>query len=847
MRKQQKKQAEDFIKILGEAHEEIKKYVLSKQYEIAMDLLGQCQEGAVKLGELIENTEGEECITISLLEGYCEMLYHVYEDLQNGAEINVNNLYKKLRKSLIQIENSVKNDIPTRLEVAFFPYKASMWDSLESVYLAAKDDPNCDAYCVPIPYYDITSDGRLGQMHYEGNDYPEDIEITNWETYKFEDRRPDVIYFHNPYDNWNRVTTVHPRYYSDNLKKYTDTLVYIPYYATSGGMGEGQRMLPAYVNADYIVIQAESYRNFFDASIPDEKFLPLGSPKFDRVIRLCNNPPEIPSEWKEKIYDKDGNKKKVYFYNTSISGMLQDTEKFLKKMQYVFSQFEGRKDVCILWRPHPLLESTFDSMRREYKPIYDEIKRKFIESGMGIFDNTPDIGASIAWSDTYIGDAGTSVPSLFGIAGKPIFILNNDLDKEPEEGDWRGEIIRGFFPDGNDDWMITQGNNLYHAPNHDYQYEFYCNLSEYSGSYYLRAIELDDTVYVCPSYAQDILIIENKKIVKRIVLEQHTEQVGAFYGAIQIGQYIFLLPAKYPAFVRYDTKNDKVDYIKGYTDGYAKVVNGEWIVGGSCVWKQYLLLGFPNSNQIVQINSDTLEIATHIIDDMEANVGGCCVLVPDGDDIWILPYTGITIRKWNPMTNAVKIYTGVPEHFQCTNRFLKSPCIDRPFNMAACTEKYVILSPLWVNMFVKIDKTSGSIEEWQPNKKMIPEGLNCYFPTWDIGTFIRKINEETYRYYYTPERKLYDVNLWTGLFTEILICFNYEELKEHESGFCDWTEWFRYVCYENSFQSIKGLLDDNLYGNRFHKEEQIESYKMINANDDGTCGIEVYKLSIKKV
>lgn len=35
----------------------------------------------------------------------------------------------------------------------FFPYKASMWDSLESVYLVAKEDSDCDVYCVPISYY----------------------------------------------------------------------------------------------------------------------------------------------------------------------------------------------------------------------------------------------------------------------------------------------------------------------------------------------------------------------------------------------------------------------------------------------------------------------------------------------------------------------------------------------------------------------------------------------------------------------------------------------------------------------------------------------------------------------
>lgn len=60
MRKARKKQAEDFIKLLGQAHEEIKRLLERGDVFAAMDLLGQCQEGAVKLGGLIESEEGRE-------------------------------------------------------------------------------------------------------------------------------------------------------------------------------------------------------------------------------------------------------------------------------------------------------------------------------------------------------------------------------------------------------------------------------------------------------------------------------------------------------------------------------------------------------------------------------------------------------------------------------------------------------------------------------------------------------------------------------------------------------------------------------------------------------------------
>lgn len=263
MRKSQKKQAEDFLKLLGQAHDEIKRWIENGNILEAMDMLGQCQEGAVGLGNLIEKTEGEGTHTVSLLEEYCELTYEIYQQLAEGQELNGNGTCKRLRKSLIQIENSVRNEIPLRFEIVFLPYKASMWDSMESVWQAADADPDCDAYVVPIPYYDRNPDGSLGTFHYEGKEFPSEVPVTSYGAYSLKGRQPDVIYIHNPYDYANYVTSVSPEYYSSELKKYTDCLVYIPYYSTSGGMSEGQAACPAYYYADYIMIQAEKYKKFF--------------------------------------------------------------------------------------------------------------------------------------------------------------------------------------------------------------------------------------------------------------------------------------------------------------------------------------------------------------------------------------------------------------------------------------------------------------------------------------------------------------------------------------------------------------------------------------------------------
>ena len=230
MRKAQKQQAEELVRQMEEAHDQIKKFIEQGSIPLAMELLEDCQNGGITIGTLTEKTEGEGHPTVLLLEEYCELVYRTHEDLAAHQQINASKVYKVLRQKLIKVANSIKNDIRVRTEAVFLPYKASMWDSLESVWMAADADENCDAYVIPIPYYDKNPDGSFREMHYEADQYPDYVPVTRYDAFDFEVHRPDAIYIHNAYDNCNLVTSVHPFFYSCNLKKFTDMLVYIPYF-----------------------------------------------------------------------------------------------------------------------------------------------------------------------------------------------------------------------------------------------------------------------------------------------------------------------------------------------------------------------------------------------------------------------------------------------------------------------------------------------------------------------------------------------------------------------------------------------------------------------------------------
>ena len=447
MRTVQKRNILEMIHTLHQAHDEIKRNMESKQYILAQDMLIQCQECAISIGTEIEKSEGEGFVTVSHIEEYCDVLYQVHEELNGRDSVNVNKIYKTLKKYMLKIENSVKHDISVRKEIVFLPYKASMWDSLESVWQAADADQTCDAYVIPIPYYDKNPDGSFRQMHYEGDQYPKKVPITNYKEFDFETHHPDIIYIHNPYDNINLVTSVHPFFYSDNLKKYTDKLIYIPYFVMGEVSPDNEAtveskkhycMTPGVLNADKVIVESEDVRQIYIKALTkemgaasrskwEEKILGLGSPKFDKVINTKKEDLEIPEKCLKIIQKPDGSWKKIIFYNTSIGTLLNDNEKMLEKMKQVFGVFKENQDkVALLWRPHPLIQATVSSMRPQLWKAYEKIVEQYRSEGWGIYDDSADMDRAVVLSDAYYGDR-SSVVYLYQKTGKPVMIQDSDI------------------------------------------------------------------------------------------------------------------------------------------------------------------------------------------------------------------------------------------------------------------------------------------------------------------------------------------------------------------------------------------------------------------------------------
>lgn len=451
MRKYIKQQLYGILDTLDEAIDALKVYIDSGKVEDTMTLLQDLQDAAVQVGESIEETEGEGTKAVTLLEQFCDELWQISQHISGEISVVQNKEVDKLQ-TLITLLAMVREQIQgfkETTEVVFLPYNASMWDSLESVWMKARDDENVEAYVIPIPYYDKNPDGSFGELHYEGNQYPKYVPITDFNQYDFENRHPDKIYIHNPYDEYNLVTSVHPYFYASKLKNFTDELIYIPYFVLAEIDPDNNVAVkniehfitvPGVVHANKVIVQSEKMRQIyinvltetfagtaFDRQHWEKVIDGSGSPKMDKVERTTLEDIDIPEEWQSIIYNPDGSRKKVVFYNTSVVALLKKREQMLKKIKDVLRIFyENREKVVLLWRPHPLIKATIESMHPELWEEYSKIVEDYKKAGWGIYDDTTDMNRAIVLSDAYYGD-GSSIVQLYQKTKKPVMVQRCDV------------------------------------------------------------------------------------------------------------------------------------------------------------------------------------------------------------------------------------------------------------------------------------------------------------------------------------------------------------------------------------------------------------------------------------
>lgn len=483
------------------------------------------------------------------------------------------------RDIVLEIVNTLRKEKDIKKEIVFLPYKASMWDSLESVWKAAYEDKeHCNTYVIPIAYADRKPDGTPALWHCERDEYPDYVPVLDWHDYTWERLKkmhPDIIFIHNPYDNYNAVTSIDSQYYSDRLKKCTDKLVYIPYFVLQEPEKADEDiesklanfvLTPGVFNADKTIVQSEVMRQIYikillrstnikERCYWEKHILGIGSPKIDKVVlSKCKNF-DLPEKWKKLIEGK-----KVILYNTSLTAVLRNSDKVCNKLRIVLDTFRRRMDVILWWRPHPLMKATIRSLISECYRDYENIETQYVKDGWGIYDISAQLERAIACSDGYYGDC-SSVLNLYEITNKPIMIENflnttgMDMDRIPV---W----MHDYCIVGDSLWFVHGTINAlmkYSINNHKLTVERILeNENIWQDAAFCGVQYYRNKIFLIPASGRRILVYDLNKKEERIIWETNSKCKQLFRKSYVKGNVLYAIPRDYDYILEIDMLTETV-------------------------------------------------------------------------------------------------------------------------------------------------------------------------------------------------------------------------------------------------------------------------------------------------
>ncbi len=504
---------------------------------------------------------------------------------------------------LIEKLQEDKRDI--KKEIVFLPYNASMWDCMDTVWQAAYEDKDsCNVHVVPIPYCTLTKEMQVDEWHCEEN-LPDYVPITHWQDMDLEKLHPDVIVIHNPYDGCNAVTSVGRRYWSTELKKCTDRLIYIPYYTASANVSTDIITSPGIVNSDYVVVDNDNIKKQYERCYPEgsyskDKFVPLGSPKIERALKTTKREVPLPDEWKKIVGDKP-----VLLYNTSIVASLKSSDYVCDKLRFVFRKYKNEHAIAFWWRPHPLMKDTLKRMRPNIYDEYCAIEQEYIQEGWGIYDDTPNMDRAITWADCYYGEG--SGAELSAHIGK--LVIRQDIsyigfENCSEISVWSATFCR----DGDTIWLVHGAlNSLFKYDINSNVISFICQLEGVlfvSANMYAGIECIGNKLYIFPRFADNILCFDYvNNTLSKIELPQWNEYVGMtkFFPIVRIGNSIYCIPGHYPYMVKFDGDLGKITWCLNVQNIIGKIC----IADASVYDKRYIACLVWHSNKLLWIDTIT--------------------------------------------------------------------------------------------------------------------------------------------------------------------------------------------------------------------------------------------------
>ena len=396
--------AAEMKEYLADSVEIIHEILLNKDsglsYEDIITYLSELQNNIVSFGTLTESIKGEDCNTVKLLEQYLEVIYKVAKYVQKfdegisyeaSAESKYAECDEGVKDTFASISEAIDSEIVNRRSVLFLPVKAKHFSSMRMAYEMEAATPDTDVYVMPLPYYYKEYDGSFkDEMHIDTEEFIKaNIPVTDYSRFDLSLLCPEKIYINSAYDEYNMAVSVDTRFYARNVKKYTEKLIYIPYFK----LMEFDRAnypcwynmqyyctVPGVVMADKVYVQSENTRKVYidklNEWVGDEKYTEIWEQKIDVYNESCEEHSE------DELRDAGSKKTIVWF--VSAGSLAEFGDRYIEKAYRNLDVFALSKDkLKVLLISEPFLDEMIktysDELYKKWTGFIDEFNR----SGIG--------------------------------------------------------------------------------------------------------------------------------------------------------------------------------------------------------------------------------------------------------------------------------------------------------------------------------------------------------------------------------------------------------------------------------------------------------------------------------
>ena len=318
---------------------------------------------------------------------------------------------------------------------------------------------------------------------------------------------------------------------------------------------------------------------------------------------------QIPEAWREIIQGR-----KVVFYNTCLTAMLEHTDVYCQQLREVLEFFRSRTDFALWWRPHPLLEATFESMHPEHYEEYCQIVQQYREAGWGIYDDSADLHRAIIYSDAYYGD-GSSVAVLYKKLGRPFMYQYFRPPNRPyqtfavyedivgKQWFFKPIVRKGMF-------KVNPGTGMV-ASAKDYVKDDFFEFN-YFHIEHVSCRQVGQVLYLLPFYTTvlrsfDMATEQYHEVDLRNISD--IDKPMMCQGGEEYNGHLYLWGATY-GIVDYNLATEQVEGVYSF-DSLGLLSNKDswfWLQNAACIWQQCLYIPMFGENALIIFDCITKQL-----------------------------------------------------------------------------------------------------------------------------------------------------------------------------------------------------------------------------------------------